>query len=159
MAEEQKRIRVSAEEAAIIEELRARRQQEEQQGIADRTAVPPEPEPPAVREMVTYVPELPNPAEVKVWTEEAQELLDIKQVNEAIQRLRNVLAQTKLNRLLSLAGHLDEPKGKGTHPKQWLAVIADQRKVLDFLIDLRMNMAQMVEPDTSDVEEDEPAPA
>lgn len=163
MPEEQKRIRVSAEEAAIIEELRARRKQEEapvhssEIEPGDEAAEPvdtgakDEPTPPTVREMVE---QMPNPAEVKVWTEEAQDLLDIKLVNEAIQRLRTVLAQTKLNRLLSLAGLLDEPKGKGTHPKQWLAALADQRKTLDFLVDLRMGMEAMIEPDTSGVEED-----
>lgn len=166
MPEEQKRIRVSAEEAAIIEELRARRKQEEapvhssEIEPGDEAAEPvdteAEPTPPTVREMVE---QMPNPAEVKVWTEEAQDLLDIKLVNETIQRLRTVLAQTKLNRLLSLAGLLDEPKGKGTHPKQWLAALADQRKTLDFLVDLRMGMEAMTEPDTSEVDEDRTVPA
>lgn len=76
-----------------------------------------------------------------VWDERAQTYVDIKIVNDNIVRMRTVLGQTKLNRLLAQAGLLDE--GQARHEKQYRDDIAEQRAALGWLIELRMHMDRM----------------
>lgn len=155
MADKAKRVRkdVTPEEAEILERIRAERAKEQAEPREEPTIEGPreqtlaEDPVPEVHEHAQPVPpevSNPDPQNVMVWTEQAQELLDVKEINAAITRIRTVLAQTKLNRLLSGAGLLEKTQTK--HDKQWREIIADQRKTLDWLVELRMDVSRMAEP-------------
>lgn len=134
MAEEQKRIRVSPEEAEIIEELRARRASEQ------AAAKPEEPD----VEIAGVATEAPDPTEIEktdptttyVWDPKAQVFADTNILNSQINAVRQTIAATKLNMELAQRDLLD--KGMAKHRNQYLDDLRTQSTVLEALIELRL---------------------
>lgn len=135
MAEEQKRIRVSPEEAQIIEELRARRASE--QAAA-------KPEEPDVEEIAGVATEAPDPTEIEetdptttyVWDPKAQVFADTNILNSQINAVRQTIAATKLNMELAQRDLLEKNLAK--HRNQYLDDLRAQTTVLETLIELRL---------------------
>ena len=73
--------------------------------------------------------------QVEVSNEESQRWLDLQAINAHMVAMRKNLSAAKLNRVLSNAGLLSSKDTK--HDRQWRKDIAEMRKAIDLLKDLK----------------------